>query len=318
MLTHTFRGKRLLAGAAVLLTALLAALIFPVQQSQAILLGNKLAITKVGTPPPATPGAREFQVVAGTGVDVVVQSQDIFSTINGQPSPLALLVDRTIVLSTTGPDAATFSYSAVLKAGTSSVTFKNVKWSTPYDGVTLTATDTSGNAESDSASGNVTESGFTVPGSTPFWGANAAGFSLSGCDATTSSPICIELTAPNSPTDQLLAFSPCDGTQQCLVKSDIFTWLVGADPGVVTRTNPYKLRVKIDKSLRDGSGIGAFNVKIQLTPDGAYFVPGLCPTSTTVGATQIMCEVSRSSAGPAADIEILFNWIEDGRGIIAK
>lgn len=318
MLTHTFRGKRTLAGAAVLLTALLGALIFPVQQSQAILLGNRLAITKVGTPPPDTPGAREFQVVAGEGVDVVVQSQDIFSTISGQPSPLALLVDRTIVLTTTGPDSTTFSYSAVMKARTSSVTFKNVKWSTPYDGVVLTASDTSGNAAPDSASGNVTESGYTVPGSTPFWGANAAGFSLSGCDATTNSPICVELTAPNSPTDQLLAFAPCDGTQSCIVDSDIFTWLVGADPGVVTRSNPYKLTVKIDKSLRDGSGIGAFNVKIQLVPDGPYFVPGACPSASTVGATQIMCETDRSSAGPAADIEINFNWIEDGRGIIAK
>lgn len=314
MLTHSFRGKRTLAGAAVLLTALVGALVFPVQQSQALLLGNRLAITKVGTPPPDTPGAREFQVIAGKGVDVVVQSQDILFN----PAPISLLSSKTIRLTTTGPDASTFSYTKTLPAGASQVTFTNVKWSTAYDGVVLTAAVTDGSASPDSASGNVTESGYTVPGSTPFWGANAAGFSLSGCEATQNSPICIELTAPNSPTDQLLAFAPCDGTESCILDSDIFTWLVGADPGVVTRTNPYKLRVEIDKSLRGGSGIGAFNVKIQLTPGGSWFVPGGCPSSSTVGSTQIMCETDRSAAGPSADIEINFNWIEDGRGIIAK
>jgi len=296
----------------------LGALLFPVQQSQALILGNRLVITKVGTPPPATPGAREFQVVAGQGVDVVVESRDFLSLIGGQPSPLALTIDRTIVLTTTGPDSTTFSASGVMKAGTSSVTIKNVKWTPPYDGVTVTASDTSGNAEPDSATGNVTQSGFTVPASTPFWGANSGGFSTRGCEATTNSPICVELTAPNTTTNQLLAFSPCTDPATCLLGSDIFTWLAGTNPAVVTRTNPYQLRVKIDKSLRGGTGVSGFHIKIQLKPDGLIFEPPACPTPTSVGPADIMCEVSRSSAGPAADIEILFNWIEDGRGIISK
>lgn len=310
MLTSTLRGTRPLAGAAVILTALLGALIFPVQQSDALLLGNRLAIIKVGTPPPDTPGAREFQVVAGQGVDVVVQSQDFLFN----PSPLALLLDKTIRLTTTGPDQATFTYTATLKKGTSSVTFKNVKWTTPYDGVVLTASVTDGSATPDSATGNVTQTGATVPASTPFWGYNGSSVSLSGCEATKNLPVCVELTTHGATTDQLLAFSPCDGTEGCVLGSKIWTWLVGTDPSTVTRENPNLMTVKLDKTIAGGKGVAQFELKLQLVPDGPFENVPLC-VNGDVPAGAKFCEIARN-ADNAGDRIFQMAYIEDGRGII--
>jgi hypothetical protein len=310
MLTHTSRGKRTLAGAAVLLTALFGALLFPVQHSHALLLANQLQIIRVGTPPPDTPGAREFQVVAGQGVDVVVQSQDFLFN----PSPISLVSDKTVRLTTTGPDSATFSYTATLKRGTSSVTFKNVKWTTPFDGVVLTAAVTDGSATSDSADGNVTQSGATVPANTPFWGYNGSAASLTGCDATSQRPVCVELTTHGATTDQLLAFSPCDGTEGCVVGSNIWTWLVGTDPATVTRDNPNLMTLKLDKTIAGGKGVAHFQLKLQLVPDGPFEnVPPCSGGSVPAGAK--FCELGRNSDN-AGDRIFRMAYIEDGRGII--
>ena len=308
MLTHSVRGNRVLFGALLLAAALVATLLVPAK-SEAILLGNRLAIIRVGTPPPDTPGAREFVVTAGKGVDVVVQSQDALFN----PSPLSLFSSKQIKLTTTGPDAATFSYTKTLPAGASSVTFTGVKWSTPFDGVVLTAEVVGGGATPDTADGDVLESGATVPANTASWSFNGSTVSLSSCTATVKDPVCIEMKAQQSTTEQLLGLAPCPDPAQC--SYDVTTWLAGTDPAVVTNTNPNTLTVKLDKSISGQQGVQSFALSIQLVPGGAFVPVPSCPSSTTVGAGQDFCESGRNRDN-AGDTLFFINWLRDAKMVI--
>lgn len=306
MLTLTFRGNRLLTLAILLASVLFASLLTPAK-SEAILF-NRLAILRVGTPPPDTPGAREFQVIAGQGVDVVVQNQDVLF------NPAPVLAKKTITLKTTGPDAATFSYTKTLNAGQSSVTFTNVKWLTPFDGVVLTASVTDGSATADTSDGNVTQSGATVPAATPFWGYDGSTASTSGCSATAQRPVCVELTTHDATTTQLLAFSPCTAAEPgCLGK--VWTWLVGTNSATVTRENPNLMTIKLDKTIAGGKGVAQFQLWLQLVPDGPFeLVPpvggdGLIPLGSK------FAEIGRH-ADNAGDRIFDLAYIEDGRGLI--
>ena len=309
MLTHSLRAGRLLTGVILLVASITAIVLTP--DRSAALLGSRLAIIKVGTPPPQTPGAREFSVNAGQGVDVVVQSQDVLFN----PSPLSLLQSKQIRLTTTGPDAASFSYTKTLPAGQSSVTFTNVKWNTPYDGVVLTAEVVGGGATPDTATGNVLEVGATVPANTEFWSFDGSNVAFAECTATKAIPVCIEMRAQFSTTDQLLGLAPCDTTQGCVPGSDIATWLAGVDPTKVTATNPNTLTLKLDKTIAGQRGVSQFQLVIQLVPDGPFEAVPPCPTATTVGVGQKFCEAGRN-ADNAGDRIFHINWLEDGRIVI--
>ena len=308
MLTHTLRGNRLIIGGALLATALLMALLVPVQRSEALIF-NRLAIIRVGTPPPDTPGAREFQVVAGQGVDVVVQLQDLLF------QPVPALAKKTITLRTTGPNATTFAYSKVLNAGQSSVTFTGVKWTTPYDGVILTAATTDNSATPDTSDGNVTASGATVPASTPFWSYDGQSAALATCAPTAQRPVCVELTTHGATTDQLLAFSPCDGTESCVLGSNIWTWLVGTNSATVTHEDPNLMTVKLDKTIAGGRGVTQFQLKLQLVPDGPFEAVPQCVDDGDVPAGSKFCELGRN-ADNAGDRIFRMAYTEDGRGIV--
>jgi hypothetical protein len=182
-----------------------------------------------------------------------------------------------------------------------SVTFQGVSIATAANGVTVSASATTGNKKSTNPVASdpfdVLVTFASTPQNTPLSQIGGTS-STAGCLATPSDPVCADLLLPSgSDTSILMSLGVCGGLGKCL----------GADTQALvglsqyTKSSPATMIVKCDKTLCGGGGINKQKLAVESSTGGGFAEAPACPAKNTIALDQWACvdyvQSTRDNAG---------------------
>ncbi len=220
------------------------------------------------------------------------------------------------VLGTLGSPAPTADF-----AGSSSVTLTGVRYSGYANGVSLTATTSTGLSDSETVNvyAFVTVADATV--------GTALSLQNTGCtDATPGVPVCSSLILPKGANGRVtLGQQICNPFTPCLNSSEDQANLVealanlknAAGKAIYTRTAPAVLEFRCDKTLCGGTGVNNFPILFQVTGQTAFTTAPECTTKGRIGANQDFCaDVKANKRDNAGDLVATVLFLDDLRSTI--
>ena len=309
---HPVPRARLVRVAVLVVSFLLALTGLATSSASAGSVKGSLAVISVNDAGTGLAGA-----VAGRPMTVVVEARDLTGL------PLLVNRDTDVQLSSTGgPGALSGVVTGTIGRNSSRTTITGALYSAVANGVTLTATATSGIAlDPASTTINVAHSAVKVQAS-PHQALNVTD---PGCPGPTADlPVCGFLLLGNGGNgDVLMSVGSCDQILTCRTSGGTTAELVTASVDLkdadgtplYTRSSPATLILACDKSLCGNGGVSQFPVTVDLTDTGSFSTLGLCPAKGVVGADQDACvDGVQSTKDNAGDVYTYVLFVHDIRG----
>lgn len=233
-------------------------------------------------------------VVKGTPFDVTVSFLDA----SGNPTVLPSGVTSLQLNDSLGDALGTVTN---IPSTAQSVTFQGVSIATAANGVTVSASATTGNKKSTNPVASdpfdVLVTFASTPQNTPLSQIGGTS-STAGCLATPSDPVCADLLLPSgSDTSILMSLGVCGGLGKCLGADS--QALVGLSQ--YTKSSPATMIVKCDKTLCGGGGINKQKLAVEPSTGGGFAEAPACPAKNTIALDQWACvdyvQSTRDNAG---------------------
>lgn len=253
--------------------------------------------------------------VAGRPMSVSVQRLDL----TGAP----MLVNQATVvqLGAGRPGVLSGTVTGTIPGGSSTVTITGATYSAVANGVTLTASETSGPAlTSGTATINVAHTAFRTQAS-PHQALDVTDPSCSVPTADT--PTCGFLLLDNGASgDVLMSVGSCSGITTCLKTGSTSAELVTASINLkdadgmplYTRADPATIVLGCDKTLCAKGGVAKFPVVVDLTDSGTFTTLDYCPAKGVVGAGQDAClDPVQSTKDGSGDVYSYVLFVHDIR-----
>jgi hypothetical protein len=255
--------------------------------------------------------------VAARPMTVVVEARDLDGL------PMVVNRDTGVRLgSTGGPGTLSGVVTGTIAKNTSRATITGALYSVFANGVTLTATATSGiTLDPTSVTVNVAHSAVNVQANPH----QALDVTDPGCPGPTPDmPVCGFLLLDNGGNgavlmsvgscDQILACRTSGGSTAELVTASVNLKDANGNP-LYTRADPATLILACDKSLCGNGGVGKFPVTVDLTDTGAFTTLADCPAKGVLGADQDACvDPVQSTKDNAGDVYTYILFVHDIRG----
>lgn len=310
--TRPFHPVRLARVAALAVACLVAITGVVASSASAGAVKGSLAVISVNDVGTGLAGA-----VTGRPMSVVVEARDVSGV------PMAVSKDTGVRLSSTGgPGTLSGTVTGTIAKNTSRTTITGALYSAFANGVSLTATTTSGTTLSPATvSINIAHSAVKVP-TNPHQALNVTD---PGCPGPTPDlPVCGFLLLDNGGNgDVLMSVGSCDQILSCRTSRGTTAELVTASVDLkdangnplYTHADPATLVLACDKSLCGNGGAGKFPVTVDLTDTGAFTTLPYCPAKGVLGADQDACvDPVQSTKDNAGDVYTYVLFVHDIRG----
>jgi hypothetical protein len=253
--------------------------------------------------------------VSGRPMSVTVQRLDL----TGAPMLVNQATD--VQLSAGPPGVLSGTVTGTIPGGSSTVTITGATYSAVANGVTLTASETSGpNLTDGTKTVNIAHTAFKTS-ATPHQTLDVID---PACAAPTPSmPTCGFLLLHNGASgDVLMSVGSCAGITSCLKNGATSAELVTATANLkdtegvplYSKAAPATIILGCDKTLCGQGGVAKFPVAVDLNDSGTFTTLANCPAKGVVGADQEACVDSvQSTKDNAGDVYTYVLFVHDIR-----